>query len=289
LNAPYRLGLPVWACEAWVGSLYSSSNRRRWLSEYSSVFGTVEGNTTFYSLPSSDVVTRWAAEAAPGFRFALKFPSSITHDAMLVGCERLLADWTDRLRTLGAADVLGPTLLQLPPFFAGRQLGDLERLLKSWPIGLPLAVEPRHDDYFGAGSVERDFDALLRETGHDRALFDSRALFQSPGDDPTEQASQGRKPNPKRRDTVTGRRPFVRFVGRNRLELATPWIDEWADTVAGWIARGLEPHVYCHAPDDALAPAFAERFHAALCQRVPNLGELPEWPGRAAPKQRSLF
>jgi uncharacterized protein YecE (DUF72 family) len=240
-------------------------------------------------MPTAETAARWAGEARPGFRFALKFPSSITHDAMLVGCERLLDEWIDRLRPLAAAGVLGPSLLQLPPFFTGLQLSDLASLLRRWPAELPLAVEPRHDDYFAAGSVERDFDALLRDTGHDRALFDSRALFQSPPDDPIEQVSQGRKPNPKRRDTVTGRTPFLRFVGRNRLELAAPWIDEWADTVAGWIGRGLEPHVYCHAPDDTLAPAFAERFHAALRRRAPGLGELAEWPGRGLPKQRSLF
>ena len=285
----YRLGCPVWACGDWVGSLYSTANRRRWLGEYTSVFGTVEGNSAFYALPAADVVARWADEAAPGFRFALKTPGAITHERQLVGAEHDTAEWIERLRLLADADRIGPTLLQLPPYFAGAQLGDLRRFLETWPRELPLAVEPRHDDYFDGGSVENEFDALLRELGFDRALFDSRALFHAPPDDEIERASQGRKPNPPRRRTVTGRRPFLRFVGRNTLAQADPWIDEWAEAVAGWINDGLEPYVFCHAPNDALAPRFAERLHEAVRKRTTGLEGLPVWPGKKEPAQRSLF
>lgn len=286
---PYRLGCPVWACEGWVGSLYSTNNRRRWLGEYSSIFGTVEGNTTFYGMPSAEIVKRWAAEAAPGFRFALKTPGAITHERQLVGSEALMAEWIERLHTLQEAKVLGPTLLQLPPFFTGSQFPDLARFIEAWPRSLPLAVEPRHDDYFDAATIESEFDALLREHGADRALFDSRALFHAPPDDPIERASQGRKPNPQRRTTVTGQRPFLRFVGRNNLQLVTEWINEWADVIAGWIEEGRQPYVFCHAPDDTLAPVFAEMLHAAISTRVGGLPNLPPWPGRIAPKQQSLF
>lgn len=290
---PYRLGCPVWACDAWVGSLYSTKDRRRWLGEYSAVFGTVEGNSTFYALPADDVVARWADEAAPGFRFALKTPAAITHEHQLANAEALTADWIDRLRTLQAADLLGPTLLQLPPFFAGSQFGDLVRFVEAWPVDLPLAVEPRHDDYFdsahGDAGYEQDFDALLREHGVDRAIFDSRALFHAPPDDEIERVSQGRKPNPPHRVTVTGRRPFVRFVGRNNRRLAQTWIAEWASTLAGWIGQGMQPYLFCHSPNDTFAPEFCEDLHAALQQRLPGLPDFPPWPGREAPKQRSLF
>jgi len=285
----YRLGCPVWACDAWVGSLYAAKDRRRWLTEYSSVFGTVEGNTTFYALPTEDIVRRWAEAARPGFRFALKTPAAITHERQLAGAQALTDGWVARLRLLQAADVLGPTLLQLPPFFAGSQLGDLARFVEAWPRDLPLAVEPRHADYFGGAACENELDALLRGHGADRALFDSRALFHAPPDDAIERASQGRKPNPPRRLTVTGRRPFLRFVGRNRLELADKWTAEWAGQVARWVGEGLEPYVFCHAPDDALAPRFCERLHAAVRERLPATPDLPEWPGRAAPRQRALF
>ncbi|MEM6329901.1 MAG: DUF72 domain-containing protein [Planctomycetota bacterium] len=286
---PYRLGAPVWACEGWVGSLYTSGNRRRWLGEYSAVFGSVEGNSTFYGLPDADTFRRWAGETADGFRFALKFPSAITHERELVGAERETAEFVDRLHILQQAGRLGPSLLQLPPFFAGDQLGNLEAFLRKLPAGLPVAVEVRHADYFDGAAVERSLDAVLAGLGVDRALFDTRALFSKPPGDAIERTSQGRKPRSPHRTTVTGKHPMVRMVGRNNLPDADAWIEEWAAVVAGWIGRGLEPYFFTHAPDDAFAPAFAERFHAALGRLLPGLPPLPPWPGRQGPKQQSLF
>lgn len=289
-NPPaYRLGCPAWADSAWVGSLYSTKDRRRWLREYSAVFGTVEGNSTFYAMPALDVVRRWSEEARPGFRFALKTPAAITHERQLAGAGTLTAEWIERLRLLQGADLLGPTLLQLPPFFTGRQFSDLARFVEDWPDDLPLAIEPRHNDYFDGAACENEFEAMLRERGVDRALFDSRALFHAPPDDDFERASQGRKPNPPRRLTVTGRHPFVRFVGRNNRGLAAKWIAEWAGTVADWIGQGLTPYVFCHAPNDAYAPAFCEALHEAIRCHRSDLTPLPDWPGRAASKQRELF
>lgn len=290
---PYYLGAPVWACDRWAtdagGPLYSTPNRRRWLGEYSTVFNTVEGNSTFYGLPDLPAVERWAADTADGFRFALKFPSAITHERELLGAERETDDFLDRLAILRDADRLGPTLLQLPPYFAGDQLANLAAYLDRLPDWLPVAVEARHADYFDGADVERALDRLLAGRGADRALFDSRPLFSAPPSDPIEQASQSRKPRSPFRTTVTGRSPMVRLVGRNHLPAVDPWINEWAAVVGGWIEQGLTPYFFTHAPDDTLAPAFAERFHQELQRRSPSLHNLPEWPGRAAPRQQSLF
>jgi uncharacterized protein YecE (DUF72 family) len=77
----YYLGCPVWACEKWKGTLFTSSApRASWLTEYSTVFNTVEGNSTFYALPALDTVRRWADSVPSGFRFALKFPQVISHE-----------------------------------------------------------------------------------------------------------------------------------------------------------------------------------------------------------------
>lgn len=288
-SPPYHLGAPVWACDAWVGGLFTSKSRRRWLAEYSAAFNTVEGNSTFYGLPDEDTFRRWAGDTADGFRFCLKFPSTITHERELLGAERETEEFLHRLSILRAADRLGPSLLQLPPYFAGDQLPNLVAFLDAWPGDLPLAVEVRHADYFDGGRCERALDATLAKRGVDRALFDTRALFSRPPADASERASQGRKPRSPHRTTVTGGRPMLRFVGRNRLREAEPWIVEWAAVVAGWITAGLTPYVFTHSPDDAFAPRFAERFHRELRRYLPELPDLPGWPGRAAPRQQSLF
>lgn len=40
---------------------------------------TVEGNSTFYALPSSAAGARWRDETPEHFRFCFKFPSDLTH------------------------------------------------------------------------------------------------------------------------------------------------------------------------------------------------------------------
>lgn len=285
----YYLGCPVWQCDAWRGSLLPSrAARLEMLAGYSEVFSTVEGNATFYAIPTLDVVRRWAAQARPGFRFALKFPGAITHERMLVNAERELGSFLECLAILDEADRLGPTFIQLPPAFEGRRLAALERLLERLPEEWPFAVEPRHADYF-AGPMATRLDELLRSRCVDRVVFDSRPLFSRPPEDEVERESQRRKPRSPIYLETTGPRPFLRLVGRNDLSLVGPWVDEWAPRIAGWIQQGLQPYVMTHAPDDAFAPEFARRFHAALRIALPSLPPLPAWPGEQERRQQSLF
>ena len=46
---------------------------RRWFEHYTSLFATVELNSTFYRLPKESTVDRWRAEAPPGFVYAPSF------------------------------------------------------------------------------------------------------------------------------------------------------------------------------------------------------------------------
>ena len=284
-----HIGCPVWACEGWVGSLYSSKRRERWLPEYSQVFDTVEGNSTFYAMPTINTVSRWAAETRDGFRFALKFPRVITHECRLQRAEDETKLFLDALEVLGNADRLGPTFLQLPPGFSGSYFETLERYLRRLPTNMPFAVEVRHLDFFNHADHDERLNELLFELGMDRVIFDSRALFSAPASDEYELASQGRKPNLPVQPRAVGDRPLVRFVGRNRVEEATPWIEEWVPVIAEWISMGKSPYVFTHSPDDLYAPEFARTFRRALASLVPAIAELPQWPGELLQKQQTLF
>lgn len=284
------IGCPVWACDSWVGTLYSSSQRRKWLREYSSVFSTVEGNSTFYGQPNTDVVRRWAADTEAGFRFALKFPRTITHDKQLLDAGLETRLFLESLRILQEADRLGPSILQLPPWFSGQQFPQLENYLRSLPRDVPLSVEVRHLDYFNHEPAEDRLTELLADLSVERVVFDSRALFSTTPADEHERASQKRKPNLPVRPIAIGEFPVVRFVGRNCVGETQPWIEEWVPVVAEWIQRGKTPYIFTHSPDDHYAPEFAKAFHAALTATVPNLPALPEaWPGELVKRQQSLF
>lgn len=286
---PYHLGCPVWNCDAWVGTVYAGKSRSKWLADYTQAFGTVEGNSTFYALPTADIVKRWADESAEGFRFALKFPRTVTHDKLLVDANAETEAFLSLLSILKEADKLGPSMIQLPPYFDATKLDNLEAFLAALPREFPYAVEVRHDDYFAEGGAEQALDAMLHEYRADRVLFDSRPLFSAPATDDYEVESQGRKPKVPVRFTVTNTSPMVRFIARNDVESVIGWMDEWTAVVADWIAQGLTPYFFTHAPNNSLAPAVAALFHARLIERVPTIPPLPAWPGQKVQRQQSLF
>lgn len=292
---PYHLGCPIWACRGWVGKVFlSSAKKHEFLHQYSMAFNTVEGNSTFYGLPTLDTVRRWCDEALPGFRFALKFPRAISHEKQLLDAKADTRDFLSILEILLAADRLGPSFLQLAPNFSAKQFPALAAYLRELPEEFPFAVEVRHADYFDQKTHEQELDELLIRLRIDRVIFDSRPLFAAKAKDSSEKEAQQRKPKSPVRQTVTASRPMIRFVGSNNVEAARPWIDEWAPVVAKWIANGLDPYFFTHAPDDQYAADLARVFHQALSLHVPNLPPFPAWPGETHrpivhQRQRELF
>ncbi|MDA8745094.1 DUF72 domain-containing protein [Rubripirellula amarantea] len=268
---PFYLGCPVWNCAGWVGEVFPPRTPRdKWLSWYTQTFNTVEGNSTFYALPSIESTQRWARQSADGFQFCFKFPREISHDCELENAEGLTETFLRVLQPLADANRLGPTFLQLGPAFGPRKFGALQRYLEGLPKHWKWAVELRHLDWFDQGDNEGRVNDLLSSLAIDKVLFDSRPLYQSPPDDDIEAKSQERKPKTPVRQTVTGKSPMLRIVGRNRVELTDSFFRQWAPIVAKWIRDGMIPYVFTHAPDDANAPALARRFLSILQQELPE-------------------
>ena len=286
---PLFLGCPVWNCENWGDRVYpNGTGKPKWLSWYTQMFNTVEGNSFFYGLPESKHVQRWASEAATGFQFCMKFPRTISHDMQLERADDQLREFLGLLEILQRADHLGPSFLQLGPEFGPNRFPALETFLKSLPKEMPWAVEVRHHAWFDSGENEKRLNGLLEALNIDKVIFDSRALFQLPPSDEIERASQTRKPRTPVRQTVTGQRPMLRFVGRNDIELADRFVRQWIPIVAAWIERGLQPFVFTHAPDDTFAPEFARRFWTQLREQLNSPQQNLPMPPRAA-KQLDLF
>ena len=69
----------------WKGSFYPADlAAAKMLPYYAARFPTVEINYTFYRMPSEKLLAGWAAQVPKTFRFTLKAPRRITHDAKLV-------------------------------------------------------------------------------------------------------------------------------------------------------------------------------------------------------------
>ncbi|WP_254721637.1 DUF72 domain-containing protein [Kovacikia minuta] len=151
----FRIGCAIWAYKGWLGDFFPPNSRSgEFLRLYSERFPTVEGNTTFYSIPDSAMIDRWARETPPGFKFCLKLPKSLTHTGDL---EPQIPDtlrFIDQMGGLG--DRLGPLFAQLPPRYGPAYLGDLETFLVALPRDkAEFALEVRHLDWFKEPSQQQ--------------------------------------------------------------------------------------------------------------------------------------
>lgn len=273
----YYLGCPAWGFKEWVGELYRRGARpAEFLSQYASVFNTVEGNTTFYSLPSAETVERWREATSEDFRFCFKFPQEVTHRQGLRGSGAETAGFLARLAPLG--ERLGPFMLQLPPAFGPERSSVLERFLRELPPDFQYAVELRHPAFYTDRDAGRRIDALLARWSCDRVIMDTRALRSGDDQHPGVTGARHRKPDLPVRPDPAGRRPLVRFIGHPDAEVNDPWMETWSRTLSTWMAQGLAPYFFVHCPDNAHAPASARRFHLRL-SALASCGEMPTWPG----------
>lgn len=274
----------MWSNRDWLGSLYPArANSKTYLRYYSGVFNTVEGNTTFYALPSEDVVASWKEQVQENFRFSFKLPRAVTHERSLRHSGSDLIAFFERLEPLAAN--MGSFMVQLPASFSPEQLDDLERFLGILPAEYRYAVEVRHPDFFRRDENEKALNQLLKKHCVDRVCFDSRALFSQPAVSEAEIDAHRKKPRLPVHALVTGSQPLVRFIGTANLQYNQQYLLPWVQKITEWVAEGLRPYVFIHTPDNGEAPLQADQFHQLL-------SKLPGWqplPKLASSTQASFF
>jgi uncharacterized protein YecE (DUF72 family) len=140
-----RIGTAGWTIPK--ASFSSFQNAGSHLERYSQRLNAVEINSSFYRPHRNATYQRWAASVPWDFRFSVKVPRSITHDARLKNCEPLLDRFLSEVRGLG--DKLGVLLLQLPPraAFDNRAVADFVAQIQE-RMNTALAIEPRHPSWF---------------------------------------------------------------------------------------------------------------------------------------------
>ncbi len=136
------------------------------LERYARVLGGTEINSSFYRPHASAVYSRWAASTPESFRFSVKLPRSITHEARLRRVGPLLDAFLAEVAGLGAK--LGPILVQLPPSleFEAATARRFFRLLRKRHAG-SVVCEPRHVSWTSGAA-----DTLLGENLVGRVIAD---------------------------------------------------------------------------------------------------------------------
>ena len=265
----------MWTYAPWQGRyLPRSLSPRERLSAYATWCNAVEGNTTFYATPTLETVKSWAEQTAPGFRFVLKLPRTVTH-------ERRLADPGEPLRAfLATVEQLGPRAhalwVQLPPSFSPAGLDLLDGLLHRLPRQYRYCVEVRDRAFFEDPRAQGQLERVLDRAGAEWVPFDTTVLFAEPPTSAAEREAWTKKPRLPRRTHALPDRPIVRYIGRDDPARTIAGWQPWLDTVAGWLREGRSPTVFIHTPDNVESLDLARRFHAEVRARVPELKPLPE-------------
>ena len=218
---------------AWRGTFYPDDlPAREMLSFYSRALGTVEINHTFRRLPTAELLTGWARQTPPGFRFALKAPQRITHILRLRDAGALTTEFCTVAGRLGPK--LGPLLFQLPPYFRF----DAPRLA-GFLAGLPPRLEPtlefRHESWFNDETY-----ALLRRHRAALCIADSDDVSTPP----------------------VATAPFG-YLRLRRERYSDRELDDWATRVrdtTGW----KRVYVYFKHEDAGRGPALARQFLSRL-------------------------
>lgn len=142
------------------------------LERYAEYFSAVEINSTFHRLPLPKTLDRWRESTPKAFRFAVKLPRSITHEAGLIAAEAETAQFCELVARLERK--LGALLVQLPPSLeleARVASTFLEHLKAVSPA--PVALEPRHVSWFTAEAERMLVDLGIARVAADPACCEA--------------------------------------------------------------------------------------------------------------------
>ncbi len=218
----------------WRPSFYPEDQpKEEFLSYYASRFKSVEIDSTFYRMPNAKTIDGWKAATGEGFRFAIKASQKITHRERLKVPSEALDYLTGTVSRMG--DRLGALLFQLPPYFR-LDLGRLESFLAALPLGLPCAMEFRHESWF----TEEVYD-LLRRSGAGLCVHDA--------DDHTTPL------------IVTAPLAYLRL---RRSVYSPEDLEFWRERVRAWVEGGADVYAYVKHEDNPDAPRIALELQQGL-------------------------
>jgi uncharacterized protein YecE (DUF72 family) len=164
MSEPLRVGTAGWGVPSrYIAAVPPGGSH---LERYARRFNAAEINSSFHKPHQRKTYERWAGSTPDGFRFSVKIPKTITHERQLKDCGPLLDRFMSEIGGLGVK--LGALLVQLPPkmSFEEKTAEAFFHELAS-RTEVPLALEPRHPDWFAA-----DIDAWLKEHAIARVAAD---------------------------------------------------------------------------------------------------------------------
>lgn len=272
-----RIGTSSFSENDWIGNFYPDKTRpAEFLAYYSRKYNTVEIDATYYAIPASRIVERWANVTPDNFLISAKFPRSIVHGGekaqpnprvvLLPKATYDQRDWfLERMSLLGGK--LGPLVLQFP-YFSRKVFPDkfefidrLDKFLTDLTSDFRYAVEIRNLSWLNS-----EFAELLRRYDVALVLVDQAWM---PHGDEVERLF----------DPVTTDFAYIRLLGdRKEIEAITQkWDKEvmdredrltrWADLAVTLLEREIELLIYANNHYAGHAPTTADRLQELITAR----------------------
>ena len=147
-----HVAIAGWSIRTEQASLFDAEGSH--LQRYASRFTAVEINSSFYRSHQRKTYERWAASVPEHFRFSVKMPRSITHEACLEEPADRLTQFFGEIS--GLEHKLGCVLVQLPPGLAydPRTVESFFTALRARYRGA-VVCEPRHPTWFTSAAERR--------------------------------------------------------------------------------------------------------------------------------------
>ncbi|UAY51223.1 DUF72 domain-containing protein [Ferruginibacter albus] len=124
------------------------------LEYYSSLFNSVELNSTFYKVPLSSTFEKWSKEVPADFKFSVKLWKEITHAKELKFKKTDIDLFLKRIELLG--DKKGCLLFQFPGKITLKYFDQVENLLKT-------IIDSKHSNHWNIAVEFRDVSWYVEE------------------------------------------------------------------------------------------------------------------------------
>lgn len=135
------------------------------LTYYSTLFNSIEINSSFYKIPQEKTVSNWAISVSSNFKFTFKLWREITHTKEMDFNQEFASKFFKSINAVN--EKKGCLLIQFPPFIGNKYFTKLENILNyikdvednNWKV----AVEFRNESWYNSTTYDllNDFNAGL--------------------------------------------------------------------------------------------------------------------------------
>jgi len=150
-----KIGCAGWSYKDWIGTFYPKNLKAsKQLTFYSKYFDYIEVNSTFYNLPSQDMIYNWKSRVPEDFRFSIKVWKEITHKLDQENLTSLINQFFKQLKPLN--EKINYYLLQFPPWFkySEKHVKHLKSIIDKLPENNDYVIELRNNAWFDEEIIE---------------------------------------------------------------------------------------------------------------------------------------